>query len=203
MAEAIGADKEHDKDGGVVHGVHHGAGRERMEAQARDAQHHADGEEHAERRKGVCQLCAVQHGETDAGDNGGEDQGRPAPLRIGRTKLSIGAEIEFGPYSLDDAGSVGRRQGRINGRLLLPFAFRGLEHHWRCGGKPARRACALHHPIPGAGERRQQKAAEGQLLERGRDGDAKDGDQPDAERMGEELVDRQLFRDRQEALRKF
>ena len=89
MPEAVGADEEHDEDGGVVHGVHHGAGRERMEAQARDAQHHADGEEHGERRKGVGQLSAMQHGEADAGDDGGEDQGGHAPSRVGNVIVSL------------------------------------------------------------------------------------------------------------------
>jgi len=74
VAEAAGGDEEEGEDGRVVADVDEGGGHHGAEAEADVAENEGDTEEEEEDRPGESCLEAVDEGEEDAGEDGGEDE---------------------------------------------------------------------------------------------------------------------------------
>src|SRR5258708_21579060 len=90
VAEAAGDDEGEDEDGGVVADVDEGGGHDGAEAEENVAENERDAEEKDEDGPGEGGLLAVEGGEEDAGEDGGEDERGAgefvvgAPLLVGR-----------------------------------------------------------------------------------------------------------------------
>ncbi len=76
VAVAAGGDEGDEEDGGVVADVDEGGGHDGAEAEADVAEDERDAEEKDEDGPGEGGLLAVEEGEEDAGEDGGEDERR-------------------------------------------------------------------------------------------------------------------------------
>ena len=74
MAVASGGDEEGEEDGEVVAGVDEGGAGDGVGADADEGEGEGDAEEEDEGGPGEGHLLAVEEGEEDAGEDGGEDE---------------------------------------------------------------------------------------------------------------------------------
>src|ERR1700733_9969964 len=74
VAIAVGGDEGGEEDGGVVAGVDQCGGYDRAQAEANVTENERDAEEQDQDRPGETGLLAVERGEEDAGEDGGEDE---------------------------------------------------------------------------------------------------------------------------------
>src|SRR5260370_4124016 len=87
VAEAAGDEEGEDEDRGVVAEVDQGGGHDGGEAEADVAEDERDGEEKDEDGPGEGGLLAVEGGEEDAGEDGGEDERGAGELVVGALLL--------------------------------------------------------------------------------------------------------------------
>jgi len=87
VAVAAGGDEGGEEDGEVVAGVDEGGGEDGAEADADGAEDEGDAEEQQQDGPGEGCLLAVKGGEENAGQDGGEDQGRKGDLVGGAPEL--------------------------------------------------------------------------------------------------------------------